>query len=89
MNWKRLYALVQATCLVWGSAVGAGVIIATLVTGLCRFAFNLDEKPAMLFVFCPLCLVLVVYWVRRLPSRLRKAGMISDKPDKFGPWFKS
>jgi hypothetical protein len=34
-------------------------------------------------------LVLVVYWVRRLPSRLRKAGMISDKPDKFGPWFKS
>jgi len=89
MNWKRLYATVQTVCVVWGSAVGAGIIVATLATGLCRYVLNLDEKPAMLFVFCPLFLALVAYWVRTLPLRLRKAGMISDEPERFGPWFKN
>ena len=88
MNWKRLYAFVQMTGVVWGSAVGAGIIFAMLATALCRFALNIDEKPAMLFVFCPVFPVLMVYWVKKLPSRLRKAGMLSDNPEKFGPWFK-
>lgn len=64
-------------------------MLAMLITGACRFAFGLDEKAAMLFVFSPSCLGLIFYWVRRLPSRLRKAGMLSDDPESFGPWFKS
>lgn len=79
MNGKRLFAVVHANCIIWGSAVGAGIIFAMLATGLCRFAFDLEEKPAMLFVFCPVCLTLVVYWVKTLPPRLRKAGIISDQ----------
>jgi hypothetical protein len=89
MNWRRLFAVVQICTVVGGAAVVGAVFWAMLATGLCRFAFNLDEKPAMLFIFSPLCLALVVYWVRKLPPRLRRAGMISDEPDTFGPWFKN
>ena len=88
MNWKRLHALVQTICVVWGAAIGAAIFWALVVTGLCRFAFKLDEKPAMLLIFCPVCIALVAYWVRRLPARLGKAGMLSDDPSRFGPWFK-
>ncbi|MCG5075169.1 hypothetical protein [Paraburkholderia tagetis] len=89
MNWNRLYAFVQSTCVVWGASIGAGIFWAMVVTGLCRFAFKLEEKPAMLFIFCPVCIVLVAYWVRKLPARLSKAGMLSDDPSRFGPWFKN
>lgn len=88
MNWKRLYAAVQTTCVVWGSAISAGIILAMLATGLCRYVFNFEEKPAMLFVFLPVFLVLTTYWIKKLPDRLRKAGMLSDEPERFGPWFK-
>ena len=64
MNWRRLYADVQI-CMVCleGRRFGAGSW-AMLAAGLCRFAFDLDEKPAMLFLFSPLCLALVAYWVK-------------------------
>ncbi len=42
----------------------------------------------MLFVFLPVFLVLTIYWIKKLPDRLRKAGMLSDEPERFGPWFK-
>jgi hypothetical protein len=42
----------------------------------------------MLFIFCPVALALVIYLVWKLPPSLRKAGMLSDDPSTFGPWFK-
>jgi hypothetical protein len=78
----------QKICVVWGSAVGAAIFFAIVVTGFFRFIFNLEEKPAMLFVFCPVGLGLVIYWIRKLPARLCKAGMIVEDPRKFGPWLK-
>jgi hypothetical protein len=27
-------------------------------------------------------------YIRGLPKALRKANMLSDEPEKFGPWFK-
>lgn len=88
MNWRRLHATLQSTSVVWGSAVGASIFFAMLATRLCRLAFKLAEGPAMLFLFCPLCLLLVVYWFRALPPRPRAAGMINDDPWRFGPWFR-
>lgn len=42
----------------------------------------------MLLIGLPLFIGLVIVFVRVLPTSLRNAGMLSDEPEKFGPWFK-
>jgi len=36
----------------------------------------------------PMFLILLVVLIRFLPKPLRKAGILSDEPERFGPWFK-
>lgn len=43
----------------------------------------------MLLIGLPFFIVLLIVFVKYLPKPLRKAGMLSDDPEKFGPWFKS
>jgi hypothetical protein len=58
-----------------------------IIAGLCRLAFKLDEEIALLSIGLPLFLVLLSLFIRFLPKHLRKAGMLSAEPKKFGPWF--
>jgi hypothetical protein len=88
MNWRRVYAVFQmwfVICL--ASTVGAGCW-SFLVAGLCRLAFKLDEEVALLSIGLPLFFVLLALFIRFLPKHLRKAGMLSDEPETFGPRFK-
>lgn len=89
MNWRRLYAASQiffTVCL--ASSVGAGCW-SFLVSGLCRIAFKMDDTIALLSIGLPLFIILFFVFARYLPKPLRKAGLLSDDPEKFGPWFKS
>ncbi|MGF6300847.1 hypothetical protein OKW43_000701 [Paraburkholderia sp. WC7.3g] len=51
-------------------------------------AFQLDENKAMALICLPLFIGLMIWFIRLLPKHLRKAGMSSDDPETFGPWFK-
>jgi hypothetical protein len=88
MNLRRLWAVIQTCLVVGGAAIVGAVFWAMAITGLCRIAFGLDEDRAMLYIFVPLCVATTVSLIRLLPKRLRRAGMLSDEPEKFGPWFK-
>ncbi|WP_157645019.1 hypothetical protein [Burkholderia ubonensis] len=89
MNWRRLYATTQIYGVVGGVAVGGAGCWSFLVAGLCRIAFDLGENESMLLIGLPLFIILFFVFVKHLPKSLRKAGMLSDDPEKFGPWFKS
>lgn len=87
MNWSRVYAVFQTWFIVCiASAVGAGCW-SFLFAGLCRLAFRLGEEAALLSIGLPLFLVLLTLFIWFLPKPLRKAGMLSDEPETFGPWF--
>lgn len=88
MNWRRLYSVIQICLVVGGAAIVGAIFWAMVATGICRIAFGLGEDPAMLYIFVPLCIAVAVCLVRMLPKHLRKAGMLSDEPSTFGPWFK-
>ena len=86
MNWRRLYATLE----VWGTVglftfVGAG-FWSFIVAGLCRVVFRLGDTEAILLVGLPMALGLSVLLIRLLPGSLRRTGMLSDEPEKFGPW---
>jgi hypothetical protein len=87
MNWRRLYAAFQIYLVVGGAAVVGATFWAMVIAGICRFAFELDENAAVLFIFIPLFLALAIYLVKALPKPLRRAGMLSDEPERFGPWL--
>lgn len=88
MNWRRFYATLE----IWVTVglfvfVGAG-FWSFIVAGLCRIAFRIGDTEAMLLIGLPMSLGMSVLLARLLPSRLRRAGMLSDEPEKFGPWFR-
>ncbi|WP_354673619.1 hypothetical protein [Cupriavidus alkaliphilus] len=88
MNWERLYAMLQI-CFMIGlaSAFSAG-FWSFVVAGLCRIAFGLRDEESMLLIGLPSFFALFLVFAKLLPKPLRKAGMLSDDPSKFGPWFK-
>ena len=61
---------------------------AFVVAGLCRIAFDLGDNESMLLIGLPLFIALFIVFVKYLQKPLRKAGMLSDDPERFGPWFK-
>ncbi|MCL4661271.1 hypothetical protein L0Z16_18790 [Burkholderia multivorans] len=61
---------------------------AFLISGIFRIWLKLGDDEAMFSVFIPVAIVLFIVLVKRLPRSLRKMGIISDPPDRFGPWFK-
>jgi hypothetical protein len=88
MNWRRLYATVQVWCAIGLFAfIGAGSS-SFVIAGLCRLAFHWRENVAMPLIGFPLFAILFVVFARGALTPLRKAGMLSDDPEKFGPWFK-
>lgn len=88
MNWRRLYAAAQIWFVVCLMSVASSCFYAVIVIGICRKVFELPENLALLWIGLPLFIVLVVLHIRLLPKPLRKAGMLSDDPETFGPWCK-
>jgi hypothetical protein len=88
MNWRRLYAVSQIVGVVGGISIGSAGFYAVVVIGICRKLIGLSDSIAVFAIGLPFFIVLVIVFVKCLPSRLRKAGMLSDDPSKFGPWFK-
>jgi len=89
MNWKRLYATFQIWFMVCLASLFSAGFWSFLVAGLCRITFKLGDNESMLLIGLPLFVVLFLLFAKHLPKPLRKAGMLSDDPSKFGPWFKN
>jgi hypothetical protein len=89
MNWRRLYAMVQIWFIVFLVAVFSAGFYSVIVIGICRRLIGLSDGLSVFAIGIPFFIVLLVLHVRLLPKPLRKAGMLSDDPAKFGPWFKN
>lgn len=50
--------------------------------------FGMGEDPAMLFVWLPSFVASTFWLAPRIPKDLRRAGLLSDEPERFGPWFR-
>jgi len=48
----------------------------------------MDDTIAILSIGLPLFIIFFFVFFKHLPKPLRRAGMLSDNPEKFGPWFK-
>lgn len=88
MNWRRLYATAQIWLTIGSLALGSAILYSVIVVGVCRYMFTIREAIAVYWIGLPLLIVLTVWFVLILPKYLRKAGMLSDDPSKFGPWIK-
>jgi hypothetical protein len=87
MNWRRLYAMVQIVIMVCLMSVFSAGCYTVVVIGICRRLMGLSDGISVA-IGLPFFIVLLVLHIRLLPKPLRKAGMLSDDPEKFGPWFK-
>jgi hypothetical protein len=58
------------------------------MTGICRRVLGWSDNVSVFAVGLPIFIVLLLVFIKFLPKPLRKAGMLSDDPEKFGPWFK-
>lgn len=87
MNWRRIYATLEIGVTVSLFAAFIAAFWAFLFSGVCRIVFHLGDDQSMKLVFLPTAIVLFIVPLKLLPNRLRKMGMVSDSPTKFGPWF--
>jgi hypothetical protein len=69
------------------SAGGAG-FYAVIAIGICRRMIGLSDNVSIFAIGLPFFIVLMMAFVKYLPGWLKKAGMLSDEPKRFGPWFK-
>jgi len=88
LNWRPLYAVIQIVGVVGGISVGGAGFYTVLAIGVCRRVIGLSDSVSMFAIGLPLFVLLLVVFVRHLPKRLRKAGILSDDPERFGPCFK-
>jgi len=88
MNWRRFYATFQIWFTVGlSSAFGAGCY-AVVIIGICRKVLGVSDVIAVFGVGLPSFIALMLFLIRLLPTPLRRAGMLSDDPITFGPWFR-
>jgi hypothetical protein len=88
MNWRRLYATIQIWLTVGSLALGSAILYSVIVVGVCRKLLAIRESIAVYWIGLPSLIALSVWFALVLPKHLRKAGILSDDPSKFGPWFK-
>lgn len=88
MNWRRLYATFQIGFMVCLASVFSAGCSTVVVIGICQRLIGLSDSVSVFAVGLPFFIVLLVLHIRLLPEPLRKAEMLSDDPEKFGPWFK-
>lgn len=88
MNWQRLYVTLQIKILVGSIAIGSGICWGVAIDALSQFMFDLDKFSALYWIGIPSSILITVMSFLCLPKALKKTGMLSDDPEKFGPWFK-
>ena len=88
MNWKRLYATIEIGFTVGLGALFVAVSTSIIITVLCNKIFAVSGNQAMIFVAMPTFLFFLILFLIKLPETFRKQGILSDRPDEFGPWFK-
>ncbi|SIO44082.1 hypothetical protein [Paraburkholderia phenazinium] len=88
MNWKRLYATLQIGFVVCLASFFSAGCYTVVVIGICRRLIGLSDGVSVFAIGLPFFIVLLAVFVKYLPKPLRKAGMLSDDPGNFGPWFK-
>lgn len=88
MNWARLYATFQIWFVVCVASMTGAAFWSFLLTGGVRWLFGMGEDPAMLFVWLPSFVASTFWLAPRIPKDLRRAGLLSDEPERFGPWFR-
>ncbi|WP_375508973.1 hypothetical protein [uncultured Caballeronia sp.] len=88
MNWQRLYAMLQTWFVISLASVFSAGFYTVIVVGICRKVIGLSDSISVFGIGLPFFIVLLVVLVKYLPKPLRKAGMLSDDPESFGPWFK-
>ncbi len=76
MIFEQIYSFARTTIIVWGSAIGAGIFYAFVITGICRWLFKMEEDAALLWIGVPFFLLFTALALIYLPKRLRKAGFI-------------
>ncbi|WP_153100238.1 hypothetical protein [Paraburkholderia hayleyella] len=88
VNWRRLYAVTQIIGVVGGISIGGAGFYSVIIIGLCRKVIGLGDSISVFAIGLPFFIILLLIFIKHLPKPLRKAGMLSDEPEKFGPWFK-
>jgi hypothetical protein len=88
VNWRRLYATLEVGFTTSLFSLFISVFFAFLISGIFRISLRLGDDEAMLKVFVPTAIILFIVLMRFMPKSLQKMGIISDSPDRFGPWFK-
>ncbi|WP_322881375.1 hypothetical protein [Pandoraea sputorum] len=88
MNWRKLYATLQIWTMVGMLSFVTAGCNAVVVIGICRIFFGWNDEISVFGVGLPAFLAMFFVFFKHLPKPLRNAGMLSDDPKKFGPWFK-
>jgi hypothetical protein len=88
MNWRRLYATLQICFMVCLVSAATSGCYAVVVIGICRKVLGWSDNVSVFAVGLPAFIILLLVLIKLLSKPLRKAGMLSDEPEKFGPWFK-
>ncbi|WP_322881372.1 hypothetical protein [Pandoraea sputorum] len=88
MNWRRLLATVQIYVTLWCAAAGGAGAWAFLISGICRIALSLGDTESIVLIGFPVFVFIFVFLLKKLPDPMRRAGMLSDDPERFGPWFR-
>ena len=88
MNWKRLYATLQIGFVIFLASFFCAGFYTVVVIGVCRRIIGLSDGVSVFAIGLPFFIALLAVFVKYLPKPLRKAGMLSDDPERFGPWFK-
>ena len=88
MNWRRVYATLQIWFVVSLAAAFTAGCNAVVVIGVCRLVLKLNDDVSMFWVGIPVFFIQVPIFFKYLRKPLRTAGMLSDNPERFGPWFK-
>lgn len=88
MNWRRAYATLQIWFVVFLVSTFAGACSAIMVIGICRLVLKLSDDVSAFWIGVPVFLIQLSIFRKYLQKPLRAAEMLSDKPERFGPWFK-
>ncbi|MEJ2768264.1 hypothetical protein [Mycetohabitans sp. B46] len=88
MNWRRLYAMLQIWIMVGLTSFAAAGCNTVVVIGICRKLLGWSDGVSVFGIGFPVFVIQFIVFAKYLPKPLRKAGRLSDDPEKFGPWFK-
>jgi hypothetical protein len=87
-NWRRACATFQIWFVVLLASLFVAGCNAAVVVGVCRLVLKLSDDVSVFWIGIPVLLIQLPIFFRYLQKPLRTAGMLSDNPERFGPWFK-